>query len=271
MKVKIFISFSSAMDTNDRDRDQDRDRDREDRRKSSNNKLSSSPSKKTDVAKYSPAEVKKILGTPNTTQKLQERLKLLKPSSHSASKSPIKSTISTEADLDNAKNVSVLIEFIKEKRPNMRGLLGYRKEELLKLAKDILKYKDDQEPDLVMDWKSFEEIETRRTLFDNPDLEWLDYTKMSKNEIPKAFGQYVIAKFLTETFVAAFQGQDAVDTGIAKAANKGSLMYKSKKVQMVEFCISDVDELVMFRSHVMASYKNEIRYVHTYVQSELLF
>ena len=108
-----------------------------------------------------------------------------------------------------------------------------------------------------MDWKSFEEIETKRKLFDNPELEWLDYSKMAKNEIPKGFGQYVIAKFLTETFVTAFKGQDAVDTGIAKAADKGSLMYKSKKVQMVEFSIGD--ELVMFRSHVMASYANEIR------------
>ena len=83
-------------------KDQDRDHDREDHRKSSNNKSSSSLTKKTEkvLPKYSPADVKKILGTPNTTQKLQERLKLLKPSIKS-------STIKTEADVDNVKNAKI--------------------------------------------------------------------------------------------------------------------------------------------------------------------
>ena len=43
--------------------------------------------------KHSPADVKKILGTPNTAQKLQERLKLLKQSSQGESKFLIKSSI----------------------------------------------------------------------------------------------------------------------------------------------------------------------------------
>ena len=166
----------------------------------------------------------------------------------------------TNAVLDSYK-VHELMDFIKSRRPNLR-CSGWGKDRLKNLAKSILKHQNDSnQPKLVLDMDVFHEIELKRKCFANHDLNWMDYTKIKKKQIPSGFGQYVIHKFLTETFIKAFEGQEAVATGIKRAADKGSQMYKSKKIQFVEFSVNDDPNLILFRGHVMASYKKEIRYI----------
>ena len=111
--------------------------------------------------------------------------------------------------------------------------------------------------DLVLDLDTFKEIESKRKCFDSADLIWTDYTKLNKNVIPNGFGLDVITKFLTETFIKAYNDQNPVETGIENPAKKGSQMYKSKKVQMVEWSIDK--NLILFRAHVMGSLKQELR------------
>ena len=91
---------------------------------------------------------------------------------------------------------------------------AYQWDELLKLAKDILKSNQSEESGkLILDIKSFNELEERRKLFENPDLIWVEYEKLKRNQIPNNFGLDLITNFLTQTYIKAYQGAEAIDIG----------------------------------------------------------
>ena len=60
---------------------------------------------------------------------------------------------------------------------------------------------------------AFNEMEERRKMFENSDLVWIDYEKIKKSQIPSNFGLDVITNFLTQTYIKAYQGAEAIDIG----------------------------------------------------------
>ena len=92
---------------------------------------------------------------------------------------------------------------------------GYHWDQLLKLAQDILRSNQFEESEeLILDTNAFSEMEERRKLFEKPDIIWSDYEKLKRNQIPNNFGLDVITNFLTQTYIKAYQGAEAIDIGM---------------------------------------------------------
>ena len=152
--------------------------------------------------------------------------------------------------------IKELQDFIRTHKPSI-GVTG-SKPELLKraiLIQENYQNEIDQEIELGVESSTTSDLSKRRKLFEKSTLKWQSYKNLKRSLIPQNFDDIVISNFLTNLNVVM---DDTVEqTGTKKPARKGKEMYKSRKVQLVEFAMDQ--KLILFRSNIIASYANEIR------------
>ena len=156
----------------------------------------------------------------------------------------------------NTYKIKELQDFIRTYKPSI-NVTG-SKPELLKraiLIQENYQNEIDKEIELEVE-SSTSDLSKKRKIFEKSTLKWQSYKNLKRSLIPQTFDDIVISNFLTNLNVVMDDTME--QTGTKKPARKGKEMYKSRKVQLVEFALDQ--KYILFRSNIIASYSvNEIR------------
>ena len=105
---------------------------------------------------------------------------------------------------------------------------------------------------------SFEEMEERRLIFEQPEDSWHDVVDILPNEVPGDFDMDVLTKFLSLCNVTI--NGEPYTYKIRKPTKMGRSMYISKNIKRAWFC-KNVDGYLLFRSNMAASMTADKRWV----------
>ena len=150
----------------------------------------------------------------------------------------------TPEELDRMKK-SEIVAFLKSRKKRCTG----NRPELLQYAKSVI-----EEVDMSLDETILDSLVEKRSVFELQTLKWASYESLKSSEIPEKFDITTVTNFLTNILMDF--GDEEIDTGTEKPAQKGRKMYTSKKIQFVEFCIHE--NLLMFRANIEASMKGNL-------------